>query len=138
MEAWAWLRLYGVVAAVFLTVDFVWIGTVANGFYAQHLGSLLRDDVGWPAALLFYAIYVAGIVVFAVLPALEVDSALRAVLLGAFLGFFAYATFDLTCLALFRSFPLVVAVVDMAWGTIVTAAVAAAGLGIGRWLGLGA
>ena len=129
-------KLYGLTAAAFFAIDLVWIGVVAQAFYRQHLGHLMRADALWPAAILFYAIYIAGILVFAVLPGLESESWSRTIALGAFLGLFAYATFDLTCLALFEGFPPVVVVVDLAWGTFLTASVAAAGFGLGRWLGL--
>ena len=136
MEAWSLIRLYGLMALVFFAIDLVWIGVVAQSFYQKYLGTLLRPDVVWVAALLFYAIYIAGILVFAVLPAATAGSLIRAVALGAFLGFFAYATFDLTCLALFRDFPVTVVVVDLAWGTVLTASVSAAGYGFARWLDL--
>lgn len=129
------LGLYGLTAVVFFAIDLVWLGVVATGFYQEHLGHLMRADVLWVPALLFYAIYIAGILVFAVLPGVEADSLGRTVALGAFLGFFAYATFDLTCMALFEDFPLVVVAVDLAWGTVLTASVAAAGWGIAGWLG---
>ena len=130
------LGLYGLTAAVFFAIDLVWLGVVAAGFYRRHLGHLMRDDVVWAAAIAFYALYIAGILVFAVLPGLEAGSLARTVALGAFLGLFAYATFDLTCMALFRDFPLVVVLVDLAWGTVLTATVAAAGHAAGRWLGV--
>lgn len=131
------LKLYGATAAVFFAIDLVWLGVVAQGFYERHLGHLLAEDVRWKAAILFYLLYIAGILVFAVTPALAQGSLGRAVLLGGFLGLFAYATFDLTCLALFRGFPTVVVVVDMVWGTVLTATVTAAAYGIGRWMGVG-
>ncbi len=132
------LKLYAGMAVVFFVIDLVWIGVVAQRFYERQIGFLLADEVRWGAALLFYAIYITGILVFAVLPGLEVDSLVRAASLGALLGFFAYATFDLTSLALFEGFPTRVVVVDLAWGTVLTAAVASAGWGIGRWLGMAA
>ena len=131
------LKLYGLTTVAFFAIDLVWIGVVASAFYQKHIGHLLRTDVLWGAALLFYAVYIAGILVFAVLPGLEAGSLLRTMALGAFLGFFAYATFDLTCRALFEDFPLIVVVVDLIWGTVLTASVSAAGYGFGRWLGLG-
>ncbi len=136
MNALPLLGLYALTAAVFFAIDLVWLGVVAKDFYAEQIGHLLRDDVVWPAALLFYALYIVGILVFAVLPGLEAASLGRTVALGAFLGFFAYATFDLTCMALFRDFPLVVVVVDLAWGAVLTGTVAAAGYLIGGWLGV--
>jgi uncharacterized membrane protein len=137
MVPMAYLQLYGLTAAVFFAIDLVWLGVVAQAFYAREIGFLLRDRPLWPAALLFYAVYIAGILVFAVLPALEAGSGRRALALGAFLGFVAYATFDLTCLALFRGFPVRVVVVDLIWGTVLTASVALAGFTVGRWLEVG-
>jgi len=131
------LKLYAGTAVVFFAIDIVWIGVVAQGFYDRNIGFLLAEDVRWGAALLFYGIYIAGILVFAVVPGLEAGSLGRTAALGAFLGFFAYATFDLTSLALFQGFPTRVAVVDMIWGTVLTASVASAAFGIGRWLGIG-
>ena len=130
------LALYGLTALVFFAIDLVWLGLVATDFYQRHLGHLMRPDVQWVPALVFYALYIAGILVFAVLPGLEAGSLARAAGLGAFFGLVAYATFDLTSMALFRDFPLVTVVVDLAWGTVLTASVASAGWGIGRWLGL--
>ncbi len=80
--------------------------------------------------------YILGILIFAVLPGLADESLARTVALGAFLGFFAYATFDLTSLALIEGFPVRVVVVDLAWGTVLTASVAAGSFGVGRWLGV--
>lgn len=135
MTTWSLVRLYFLTAGVFLAIDLVWIGAVAADFYQRRLGHLLGDGMLWVPALLFYSIYVLGILVFAVLPGLDAVALRRTVALGAFLGFLAYATFDLTSMALFRDFPLSVVIADMAWGTILTGSVAAAGYGIGRWLG---
>lgn len=136
MSAFDLLRLYGVTAAAFFAIDLVWLGVVAQSFYREHLGHFLRSEALWPAALLFYAIYIGGILVFAVVPGLEADSLRRTIALGAFLGLFAYATFDLTSLALFEDFPLIVVVVDLAWGTVLTASVSAAGFLLGRSMGV--
>lgn len=136
MTALSMVKLYGLTAAVFFAIDLLWLGIVARGFYQKALGPLLREDALWPAALAFYALYIGGILVFAVLPSLQSGSPLHAAGLGAFLGLVAYATFDLTALALFRDFPLRVVVVDLVWGSVLTATVAAAGHGLGRWAGL--
>jgi len=131
------LKLYLLTAVVFFAIDLVWLGVVAVNFYQRHLGSLLAEQVRWVPAILFYLIFIAGLLVFAVQPGLSAGSLGRAVVLGAFLGFMAYATFDLTCLALFKNFPVVVVVVDMIWGSCLSAVVSSAGYGIGRWLGIG-
>lgn len=131
------LKLFGLTAIVFFAIDLVWIGVVAAKFYEKNIGSLLAAQVRWIPAILFYLIYITGLLVFAVMPGLSAASLARTVGLGAFLGFMAYATFDLTCLALFRDFPVKVVVVDLIWGTCLSAAVTSAGYGIGRWLGIG-
>jgi uncharacterized membrane protein len=116
-------KLYGVGAVVFVGLDLIWLGVLARGFYLEHLGYLMRADVRWGPALLFYLVYVAALVVFGVMPGLEKQSLGRAVLMGGFFGFAAYAAFDLTSLALVRDFPTVVAIADLAWGTTVSATV---------------
>ena len=127
-------KLYGLTAIVFLAIDIVWLGVVASGFYQKHLGHLMRSDVILPAALLFYLLYVVAILVFAVLPGLESQSINRKLALGAFLGLVAYSTFDLTCLALFKNFPVKVVIIDLIWGTVLTATVAGISHKIGEFL----
>ena len=127
MTVSSFLRAYAATAGLMLTLDLAWLGVVAKGFYAQEMGALLRPDVRWGAALTFYALYVAAIVVFVVAPAVERESLRRAVGLGAFFGLCAYATYDLTSLALIRDFPVRMVFVDLAWGTVLTAGASAAG-----------
>ena len=127
------LPVFAGMVVAFLALDLLWLGVVARGFYAHHLGHLMAEDVRWGAALLFYTIYLLGALVFVVEPGLARDSLEWTLGRGAFLGLFAYATFDLTCLALFRDFPIRVVVVDLIWGMVLTAAVCAAGFGIGTW-----
>lgn len=129
-------KLYALTALVFFAIDLLWLGVIAKGFYEEHLGHLMRPDVIWPAALLFYSIFIAGILVFSVLPGLEAQSLTHSIVLGAFLGLVTYATFDLTCLAMLKDFPVIVVYADLAWGTVLTAGVSASGYGFGRWLGL--
>lgn len=118
-------KLYTVAVITFLVIDLVWLGVVARGFYQAQIGHLLKPNVNWAAALAFYLIFVAGIVVLVVWPAVERDSLGRAVLLGALFGLVTYAAYDLTNLATLAGFPLRVAVVDMLWGAVLCAAVSA-------------
>lgn len=127
MSLAAHLKLFGACLAVFFALDLTWLGVVAKGFYQAQLGHLMRANVIWPAALLFYVIYDAAIVILCVVPAVERQSLGRAVFLGAVFGLAAYAAFDLTSLALLKDFPVKAVVVDLAWGTALTAAVAGAG-----------
>ncbi len=130
MSGLAFAKAYGACVVTFLALDLLWLGVVAKGFYQAQLGHLMRANVLWGPALLFYAIYVGAIVLLCVAPAVERQSLARAVALGAVFGLAAYAAFDLTSLALLKDFPVRAAVVDLAWGTVLTGAVAAAGYGV--------
>jgi uncharacterized membrane protein len=134
MPALQFLKLYAVAVTVFFAIDLTWLGVVARKFYAEQMGHLTRSDVQWGAAILFYLIYVAAIVVLCVKPGLERDSVGRAVALGALFGLAAYAAFDLTALALLKDFPVKGAVVDLIWGTVLTATVSGAAAAFGRWM----
>ena len=129
-----YLKLYLLTVPVFFAIDLIWLGLVARSFYQKHLGYILSPEVNWPAAVVFYLIYIVGIIFFAVRPALEVESLSRALLLGAFFGFITYATYDLTNLATLKDWPLIVVIVDIAWGTVLCALVASGSFLIGRWL----
>jgi uncharacterized membrane protein len=108
---------YLTTAVVFLAVDAVWLGFVARDFYAARLGGMLKSPPDLAIAAGFYAVYVVGIVIFAVAPALAADVWRTALVKGALFGFFAYATYDLTNLATLEGWPVTVSVVDVVWGT---------------------
>ena len=130
-----YIKLYLLSLPVFFAVDLLWLGVVARNFYRRHLGHVLSPDVNWPAAVVFYLLYIAGILFFAVVPALEKGSFGRALVLGALFGFITYATYDLTNLATLRDWPLKIVVVDILWGTVLCTTVSAAAFAAGRWLG---
>jgi uncharacterized membrane protein len=127
--------VYLLTLLAFLALDAVWLGIVAKNFYKKFLGHLMAVDINWTAALLFYLVYIAAILVFVTAPAVKSGSLARAVMLGAFLGLVCYATYDLNNLATLRDWPLVVTVVDLIWGAIITAATATASFFIARWVG---
>ena len=110
----------GVIMAV---IDAVWLSVVANKFYKSQIGSLLLEKPNMGAAVAFYLIYVLGVVMFVLRPALEAGSWLHALLYGALFGFVAYATYDLTNLATLKGFTLKLVLVDLVWGAVLTAAV---------------
>lgn len=118
---------FGATASTMFVLDLAWLGIVAKALYAREMGTLLRPDIKWVPGLLFYTLYVAAAVVFVVLPAVEQRSFARALALGAFFGLAAYATYDLTSLALIRDFPVTIAVVDMLWGMALTAVASSVG-----------
>jgi uncharacterized membrane protein len=129
-----YIKLYLLTVPIFFAIDMIWLGFVARGFYQNQLGSFLSDTVNWTAALAFYFLYIAGILIFAVVPALDKGSIARAVVLGALFGFFTYATYDLTNLATLKDWPVKVVMVDIAWGMVLCATVSLCAYVIGRWL----
>jgi uncharacterized membrane protein len=135
MNVFSYLKLYLLTVPVFFVIDLIWLGVVAKRFYQKNLGFILSPSVNWGAAVIFYLIYIAGILAFAVRPALEKDSLFTAVLWGGLFGFFTYATYDLTNLATLKDWPLAVVVVDILWGVVLCVVVAMAGFAIGKWLG---
>lgn len=121
------LIAYAAVAAAFLVGDALWLGVVAKDFYRTQMGDLMSPNPNIGAAAAFYVLYVAGVVYFAVWPALTSGSWATALISGALLGLVAYGTYDLTSLAVTRGFTAPLAFVDMAWGALLTAAAATAG-----------
>jgi uncharacterized membrane protein len=115
--------LYLITLAVFFLIDMVWLGVVAKGFYRRHLRSMLSPNVNWAAAILFYVLFIVGLIVFAIRPALVGGEPLKALFLGALLGLISYATYDLSNLATLKDWPLVVTIVDLVWGTVLGGAV---------------
>lgn len=116
---------YLVAAALFVACDAVWLKFVANRFYKQQLGGLLLARPSFPPAVIFYLLYILGIVIFALDPALGQGSFGYALGHGALLGLLMYATYDLTNQATLKHWPAKLTVVDMTWGTFVTTVVTA-------------
>lgn len=128
-----YLVLYACCALIFFPLDFAWLSTMGKGFYKRELGDLLLDQPNLAIAAGFYLAYVAGLVILVAAP--SDGDVLRAALLGAVLGFVAYGTYDLTNLSTTRGFTPAVAIVDMAWGTVLSAATAAGGVWLAsRWV----
>lgn len=130
-----YIKLYFATLIAFFAIDMLWLGLVARGFYRRQLGFLLSSQTNWVAAIIFYLLFIAGILVFVVLPGLEADSIRTTILLGALFGLVTYATYDLTNLATVKNWPLAVTVVDLAWGTFLSIAVSCSGFFAGKWFG---
>jgi uncharacterized membrane protein len=118
------LRLFAIALPVFFAIDMVWLVLIAKNFYRAQIGHLMKADINWAAALIFYAIFLVGLVVFVIAPAMEKNSPWHALLYGALFGLVCYATYDLTNLAVAKDWPLLITIVDMAWGTVLSASVA--------------
>lgn len=118
-----YLYLYAISVPVFFAIDMLWLGFVAQKFYQSQIGFLL-GPVNWPVAIAFYLIFLVGLLLFVIAPAVEARSLMHALIFGALFGFFTYATYDLTNWATVRDWPALVSFVDMAWGTVLSASVA--------------
>lgn len=128
-----YIYLYVLTIPAFFLIDMLWLGVIAKDFYQEKLVSFL-GPVNWTAAIVFYLIFIIGILIFAVAPALGSQSWQKALVLGALFGFFTYATYDLTNLATLRDWPLTVTLVDMVWGAVLSGSVATVSFFIGRSL----
>jgi uncharacterized membrane protein len=117
------IKLYLVAFPIFLIVDMLWLGLVSKSFYQKHIGFLMKSDVNWHAAMVFYLLFIGGLVTFVVVPAVEKQSSLNALLFGALFGLVTYATYDLTNLATLKHWPSLVTIIDLAWGTTLSALV---------------
>ena len=117
------IKLFAIALPVFFAIDMIWLGLVAKDFYRAQIGTLLKPDVNWTAAIIFYLIFIAGLVVFVISPAVEKGSWTHAIFFGALFGLVCYATYDLTNLAMAKDWPLLVTIVDLAWGAVLAASV---------------
>jgi len=130
------LKLYAIALPVFFAIDMVWLGLVAKDFYRAQIGTLMKSDVNWAAAIIFYLIFIAGLVVFVISPAVEKGSWTHAFLFGALFGLVCYATYDLTNLAIAKDWPLLVTIVDLVWGAVLAASVSVVTYFIATKIGL--
>jgi uncharacterized membrane protein len=130
-----YLKLYFATLVAFFAIDMVWLGLVARTFYRKHLGFLMAPSPNWLAAIIFYLLFIAGILVFVVLPGLEENSLKTTLLRAALFGLITYATYDLTNLATLKDWPVLLTVVDMIWGTVLSVLVSTISFMAGKWLG---
>ena len=112
------IRNFLITFVVFMFVDLIWLGFVAKKLYSKYLGYIMSDKVNWSAAILFYVLFIIGLLVFVINPAKSVSNAL---LLGAFFGLVTYATYDLTNLATLKNWPIFITIIDLIWGTVLSA-----------------
>lgn len=128
------IKLYFLTLTVFLAIDGVWLTLIAKNFYAKHLGYLMSKTPNLAAAGIFYLIYVVGMVALVLVPAIEKKSLMQAITMGALFGLCAYATYDLTNLATVKDWPLLITVVDLIWGTTLSALVAGISFSLFKWI----
>lgn len=113
-----YLRNFIITFLVFLVVDLIWLGFVAKKLYSKHLGYIMADKVNWIAAIVFYVIFIIGLLYFVIMPGESLKSVM---LTGAFFGFITYATYDLTNLATLKDWPITITIIDLIWGSVLAA-----------------
>ena len=117
------LKLFLIALPVFFAIDMIWLVLVAKKFYQDQIGFLMKPDINWIAAIIFYLLFIAGLVTFVISPAVEKHSLVHSLLFGALFGLITYATYDLTNLATLKDWPFIVTVVDLIWGTVLAASI---------------
>ncbi|EXJ23894.1 hypothetical protein ADIAL_0686 [Alkalibacterium sp. AK22] len=111
------LIVYLITFVAFFVVDIIWLGLVARKFYKDQLGFIMKEKTNWTAAVIFYFIFIFGLVFFVIDPALQSGEIMDALIRGLLFGLMAYSTYDLTNLATLDKWPLKVTIVDLIWGT---------------------
>ena len=128
-----YVAAYAGTAIVMVALDMLWLGVIAKPMYQQGIGHLMAEKPNVGVAVVFYLLYALGVVIFAVSPQHNGSSWALTLMMGALFGFFAYATYDLTNLATLRDWPLRLSLIDIGWGTLVSAASAAGGKAALDW-----
>ena len=129
------IKIYAIALTVFFALDMVWLGLVAKNFYRDQIGFLMKSEINWTAAIGFYLLFIVGLVLFVIAPAIAKNSWVHALFFGALFGLITYATYDLSNLATLKDWPLLVTIVDLAWGATLAASVSTATYFIARKIG---
>jgi uncharacterized membrane protein len=132
-----YLILYGLTFITFLLIDMVWLVKISPKFYKQQIGHLMAKKVNFPAAILFYLLFIVGIVAFVVAPSVSSTQWTQALLFGALFGLITYATYDLTNMSTLKDWPLLITIVDLVWGTFLTSATSVVVYFIAMAIGIG-
>ncbi len=119
------LKLYGVAFVLFFIIDLIWLGLVAKDLYQNAIGFIMSPKPNWIAAVIFYLIFIGGLVFFVIYPSVNNHSVLKALGTGMLFGFITYATYDLTNLATLEGWPIKMTIIDLVWGTVLGGSVSA-------------
>ncbi|MDY0338982.1 MAG: DUF2177 family protein [Acholeplasmataceae bacterium] len=110
-------KLYGIAFVLFFVIDLIWLGLIAKNLYQNQIGTLLKTNTNWTAAIIFYLLFIGGLVFFAIQPSISSATLWKAMLYGALFGFITYATYDLTNLATLEGWPIKITIIDLIWGS---------------------
>ncbi len=129
-----YLKLFLVTLVAFFAIDMLWLGLIARSFYRKHLGFLMAPNVNWTAAIIFYLLFILGILVFVVVPGLQGQPLQIVLIRAALYGLITYATYDLTNLATLKDWPVILSIVDIGWGMVLSLLVSFISYTAGKWL----
>ena len=118
-----YVKQFLIAALVFAIVDLIWLGILAWPVYKHFLSPFLRTPPHWGAASVFYVLFIIGMMIFAISPAITKKSLKYAAIFGAYYGFFTYMTYELTNLAVIQGWPIGIVPIDIIWGTILSGTV---------------
>lgn len=130
----SYVKMYVIAFLVFLIIDAIWLGLVAPKFYKEQIGHLMAEKPNFYAAILFYLIFIVGVVYFVVNPGIEANSITKIIIAGMLFGFMTYATYDLTNLATLKDWPLKVTIIDLIWGTSLSTVIGVVTFYIYNWI----
>ncbi len=131
-----YIKMYIVTLIIFFAIDIIWLGFIAKDIYKEHLGFIMGEKTNWIAAIVFYMVYIIGLIFFALNPALQKDSLIYAALVGGFFGLITYATYDMTNLATLKDWPIFITAIDITWGTLLCSATSSISFIILRAMGV--
>ncbi|NMA48692.1 MAG: DUF2177 family protein [Tissierellia bacterium] len=128
--------MYIITLIIFFAIDIIWLGFIAKDIYKEHLGFIMGEKTNWIAAIVFYMVYIIGLIFFALNPALQKDSLIYAALVGGFFGLITYATYDMTNLATLKDWSIFITAIDITWGTLLCSATSSISFIILRAMGV--
>ncbi len=111
------IKMYLIALVTFVVVDGLWLGVISKTLYKKELGYLLSSSPNWIAAIIFYILFLGGLIYFVINPGIEKESIKIILISGALFGLMTYATYDLTNLATIKDWPLKITIIDLIWGT---------------------
>jgi len=131
-----YIEFFLIALPIFLVIDLIWLIFISKKFYAKHLTNLIKPNVNWLAAIIFYLLFIVGLIIFVIQPGFESKSLLRIVLSGGLFGLVTYATYDLTNLATLKGWPLIVTIVDLFWGMFLSISTSCLTYLVAVWIGI--
>ena len=126
-------RYYLIAVVVFVILDAIWLGIISRNLYSKYLGYIMTETPNWIAAIIFYLLFIVGIVVFVVFPGIEEKNLWISFGKAALFGLVTYATYDLTNLATIKSWPIQITIIDLIWGTFLSSIVGVTTIILGKW-----